>query len=126
MRTVRFIFLFTATTIVLLHSMIAHSHHSEFTVSQHKQQHIEAKNLIDFIQLGFHLDQGDGHLKDMTFSDSPQLDEADLLPLVGLIAVHFYLVEFPSTREFVVERSGAFSEILLTKSNTLRGPPSQS
>lgn len=112
--------------IILLHSMIAHGHHAEISANQHVQQHQNADNFIDFILLGFHVDQGDGHLKDMTSGDSLDVNHDDLISCIAIAAVHFNLVQFNSNKEFVIEKNWLLPDSILTSSISLRGPPAQS
>ncbi len=63
MKLIRKISLFLAGSILLLHTVLPHEHHSELSGKEHCEQHETAANLVDFIKLVFHMDQGEGHLE---------------------------------------------------------------
>ena len=126
MRIIRLILLSAATMIVLLHSMIAHSHHAEISENQHIEQHQKADTLFDFILLGFHVDHGDGHLEDMTPGDSLDISQDDFISCFALIATHFHLVEFDVNQEYDIEKDWSLPNSIHSGPDQLRGPPTLS
>lgn len=72
--------LFIATSLVLLHSIIPHSHHSELTEEENLKQHETASSIIDYLSLAFHLDHEDGQLED--FIPGNDVDPVQLEPYI--------------------------------------------
>lgn len=46
-------------SIVLMHNIIAHDHHNDIELDDHIEQHNEASSILDFLLLGFHVDNLD-------------------------------------------------------------------
>lgn len=63
MRIFRSFFLLVIATIVLLHTLVPHEHHdkSESEICVTTQD--ESKGLLDWIALGLHINQSEGHLE---------------------------------------------------------------
>lgn len=64
-----------ATTILMLHSIIPHQHHSEISIVEDEHEHKSADGFLDLLSLALHTDQGDGHLENFTTGDQVELDD---------------------------------------------------
>lgn len=51
-----------AVSIVFIHNTLPHQHHNELGEVSHAEEVSEATSLLEFLQLGFHLDIGSDHL----------------------------------------------------------------
>jgi hypothetical protein len=112
----------------LLHSIIPHHHHDHLSVEDHKFEHETADNILDYLELLFHLDMGEGHLENFQSTDGNHLDiqfQYDLGPL-NLVEIVYCLNAdiksdlsarsfFPSDRIPIPPKKSSLS---------LRGPPS--
>lgn len=63
LKYLRNISLILAGALLLLHTFIPHHHHSELDEMEHYEQHQQADNLYDLLQLAFHVDLGSDHLE---------------------------------------------------------------
>lgn len=63
LKNLRNISLILAGALLLLHTFIPHQHHSELDEIEHYEQHKQADNLYDLLQLAFHIDLGSDHLE---------------------------------------------------------------
>lgn len=117
--------LFIATTIVLLHSIIPHSHHSELSAEQHLQEHENASSILDYLSLAFHLDHEDGQFEDFTpgqYSTPQHLQPFLNSPQVLAIEIQTIAAgsrTWTSLEPVFVDRSAA-------NSSGLRAPPTLS
>jgi hypothetical protein len=62
---------------------LPHEHHDELGDDEHSEEHAQADDLIDYLQLIFHTDLGDGHME--TFEsekgfDFDAISKVDLFP----------------------------------------------
>lgn len=71
-KTTRFILIYLAASITFLHSLLPHQHHGEMVDAEHSEEHVQAEDLLDYLELIFHLDQGEGHLE--SFDQGKGLD----------------------------------------------------
>lgn len=62
-----------AISILMLHAVLPHKHHKELDGVEHSVEHHQAKSLIDFINLAFHLSPSENHLEDFEKSKSAEL-----------------------------------------------------
>ncbi len=62
------------SSVLLLHVFIRHQHHGEMSLSEHKQAHVQARDVLDHIGLAFHQDP----LRNLDHI----LPEEEVLPLV--------------------------------------------
>lgn len=63
MKLINKISIIVAGSILLMHSILPHEHHSELDEEQHVVAHETATSLLDFIKLAFHVDLGEDHLE---------------------------------------------------------------
>lgn len=104
MKYFKTISLVLAGALLLLHSLVAHKHHSELDEATHVVQHEEADDLYDYLQLIFHIDMGGDHLKDyknvnFTFI-SPDFFDSSILEIT------YYLIQSDQFQvEFILDNS---------------------
>lgn len=73
MKFIRKISIILAGSILLMHSILPHEHHSELDVNQHVEEHETATSLLDFIKLAFHVDLGQDHLESYKVDQQEQV-----------------------------------------------------
>ncbi len=106
-----------AGSLLLLHTFIPHEHHAEINQVERIQQHQQADDLFDLLQLVFHNDLGEEHLENFRttcyfFIPSDTFDQELLTPT-------YYLVQ--STPHTLEDVSFSFTEEIHILS--FRGPP---
>lgn len=121
MKYLKNIFLLLAGCLLLLHSFIPHQHHSELSEEEHIEQHEEADDLFEFLQLVFHIDFGEDHLEKFKTS-SFHFDLADLPDTQQILYTPYLILE----REFLPFQNTSFSSIEEKYIQKFRGPPSLS
>lgn len=84
---------FISVSVLLLHNLTPHMHHSELSDEEHSLQHEEASSWFDWLMLGFHDDLGGGHLECFSHLEKIQLSpKVDcVIPLNFLLSDPFYL-----------------------------------
>ena len=111
--------LIIAGSLLLLHSLIPHEHHSELDEIAHIEQHQEADDLFDFLKLVFHLDFGGEHLENFKtanyFYITPDLFDAEIFAPT-------YQLTAPQLPSGEIQTYTAVHEI---QQLTFRGPPMQ-
>ena len=119
----RIILILMAGSILLLHTLMPHQHHSELEAKENFELHESARNWLDLIKLAFHLDQGDDHLENYKISDNLriifdtfQISEIIFIPYPQVL--HSEIDAFP----FVVNKP--LSRYFACKIR-FRGPPCQ-
>lgn len=91
--------------------------------------HESAESLLDYIQLIFHTDMGDGHLEHFKSGQSLNFDWTATLaipPILGVFVDHVYLVSGEQSfiaSEFYL-KDDPFPDSLNFSLFSLRGPPS--
>lgn len=71
-----------AVAILMLHMVLPHEHHSKMEGSVHQLEHKEARSLLDFFRLAFHLEEGDGNLEKIQLNGKLQLSFNSLAQLI--------------------------------------------
>lgn len=127
MRRIQFFFLSFATSIVLLHSIIPHKHHSEITLSEDLQQHQSVDKLIDYVALAFHLDPGQGHLEEFltTSTDLASDNHFTLSFPIGWEPLNGIFNQINQPTQYAEQPMAAPREVY-GEAIGLRGPPTQS
>ena len=59
---------------LILHSLVPHHHHDELSDEEHEIEHDSAETLLDYLELLFHVDAGDGHLEHFQSGEGFNLD----------------------------------------------------
>jgi len=114
----------------LLHSVIPHHHHDHLSVEDHNIEHESADNILDYLELLFHLDMGEGHLENFQSTDGNHLDiqlQYDLGPLSPVEIV--YCLKADAEADFSTRPFYSSDRIPIPpniSSLSLRGPPSVS
>ncbi len=109
-----------AAVIMLLHAVLPHQHHNELSATEHSKEHQSPENLLDWLELVFHYDQGEQHLEDYATSEA-NYD--------SLVQIHFESEEAPSALFFAltapvypIEPNG-ITHTSFSPENPFRGPP---
>ncbi len=122
MRLVRWISVYMATAIVLLHSFIPHTHHSEVSITEDIRQHKDASSLLDYLALGFHMEHGDGQLCEFVSFDEVEVPAFQPLLLPEGLKAVFEPEFIPDTPQPVVRNAVRIVQSCLPTTG-LRGPP---
>ena len=123
MKLIRNIAVLLAGAILMLHNFLPHQHHSELSEEEHITQHETAENLYDFLQLIFHMDQGEAHLERYQTTDHTQLSfhfpqlEKTVVYLESTTSGHTPSFDRPASE-------GLFTRYLASQLR-FRGPPHQ-
>jgi len=109
--------IFTAFTIVMLHSAVPHMHHSPDQISTCQNSDEQQSSLLDFLESIFHLDFGEKHLED--FRDGSNIDAQFIACEAKLELPHILVIE-PKKRH-----TPAIIQLQTTAygSHSLRAPP---
>jgi hypothetical protein len=126
MRLIRTFSLFVATTVVLLHSMVAHSHHGEYSEIEHIAQHQNASNILDFIALGFHGEHLDAQMEGFTMASQLNVEHGDFIQLVAILSSLFTIEYRSENSELNTHQEVAIQGNFFPRAIGLRGPPSLS
>lgn len=111
-----------------MHSVLPHVHHEELSIAEHEEAHLSADSLLDYIELIFHTDIGDGHLEH--FASGQGLD-FELSPVVTSMPVFAIEVDdlllFSSEHLFIAGafylKDDPFPKPQPLSAFSLRGPP---
>ncbi|MBT8232020.1 MAG: hypothetical protein HKN51_16750 [Saprospiraceae bacterium] len=68
----KYISIYLAGAIVILHSLLPHVHESDHDHYSHELEHTAPESFLDFLEEMFHMDMGEGHLEN--FEQGSQLD----------------------------------------------------
>jgi hypothetical protein len=112
-----------------LHSLLPHQHFDELDSEEHKEEHAQADGLIDYLQLIFHTDLGDGHMESFEDGKGFDFDVDFTINLIPVLVAHSYypLLQNPSNHQSIV--SYYDHDIPILKKDVIahldfRGPPS--
>jgi hypothetical protein len=112
--------MFLALSLLLLHSVIPHEHHSDMDDVLHYESHTCATSLFDLIQLSFHNNPGDHHLEEFQVTDQIVLD---YFPGIGIVQYEI-LLRCETNNAYPVCSDRYYSRFYIA-SLPFRGPPSQ-
>ncbi len=68
-----------AGSLLVLHSILPHSHHDEMTGVERFVAHKEAENVFDYLEEAFHFSPGQNHLEEYQLADYFTIN--DILPV---------------------------------------------
>ena len=109
--------------------MLPHQHHDELETDEQTEEHAQADGLIDYLQLIFHTDLGDGHMErfengrgfdfdvEFTVNLFPELVAHSYYPLFQKPAIHQSKVSF-FTHDIPILKKDVIAHL------NFRGPPS--
>lgn len=72
-----------AVGIVFIHNTLPHQHHKALDDVSHTEEVSEANNLLEMLQLGFHLDIGSDHLANFEKSEKVSFSPPFFIDLVA-------------------------------------------
>ncbi len=125
MRIFRSIFLLVIATIVLLHTLVPHEHHdkneSEICVTPQD----ESKGLLDWIALGLHINQSEGHLEHFLKDQKTTLsfDVVAMPHSIKIISFAIQLKEIAQVNSKQILRNNHPLTRQCLQSHGLRAPP---
>ncbi len=121
MKFTRKISIILAGSILLMHSILPHEHHSELDENQHIEAHETANSLIDYIKLAFHIDLGQDHLESYKVTQQEVL-AFDLISYPTLdFSFHITSTEIQSQK--FIPLTDNFQSTYFSQHLRLRGPP---
>lgn len=107
--------------------MVPHHHHGEMSDTDHLTEHESADDLMDYLELIFHVDMGEGHLEHFQGGESldyDQLQSIDIKPIIGIVSTVTTLSENTDYQKTELQpyfgRAHIPPDLL---SSSLRGPP---
>lgn len=105
-----------------------HQHHDELTIEENVAEHKSAEGFLDWLQLIFHEDLGEGHLENFMHSDISDLTiSAPLFTGISFVFFDFQALSKDADQEPVSSISTDIQEYrrsqLSGASYALRGPP---
>lgn len=121
MKLLRKISIAIAGTILLMHSVLPHEHHTELNDNQNIQAHERATSLLDFIKLAFHIDLGQDHLEKYKAASQEQVtfdSYVSEIPDFSLETVYFE----NESQKFLAYKNNLYSKYY-SRHHSLRGPP---
>jgi hypothetical protein len=117
-RTIAFL---TATTILLLHALVPHDHHTSREVSF--IENTRPADLFEQIALGFHLSQTDGHLEDFSVeNESIDVSQQQLLAVLSVTVFGIRAADLEPTQLISTEQNTSFKSLNVAGFSH-RGPP---
>ena len=118
---IRTIALLTATTVLLLHALVPHDHHTSNEVSFIEKS--QPADLFEQIALGFHLSQTDGHLEDFSVENaSVDVDQQQLLAVLSVTVFGIRAADLQATQLISTEQNTSFKSLNVSGFSH-RGPP---
>jgi hypothetical protein len=109
--------IFTAFTIVMLHSTVPHMHHSPDQISACQNSDEQQSSLLDFLESIFHIDFGEKHLED--FRDGSNIDALFIACEAKLELPHILVIEPKKT----FAQTSTPAQASTYGSHSLRAPP---
>jgi len=117
-RTIAFL---TATSILLLHAVVPHDHHSSKETSFF--ENTQPADLFEQIALGFHLSQADGQLEDFSVENSSiDLDQHQLLAVLSVTVFGICSSDLQAPPLISTEQNTSFKSLNVAGFSH-RGPP---
>jgi hypothetical protein len=118
---IRTIALLTATTVLLLHALIPHDHHTSKEISFLEKS--QPSDLFEQIALGFHLSQTDGHLEDFSVENaSIDVDQQQLLAVLSVTVFGIRAADLQPAQLISTEQNTSFKSLNVSGFSH-RGPP---
>ena len=113
---------------MLLHSILPHAHHDEMSHPEHSTSHQEADNLIDYLELIFHTDVGEGHLEHFETGQGLDFNIVSNITTVAILdIVTEHLFSVSGELRFIASefylKDDHLPDCNLHDSFSLRGPP---
>lgn len=111
-----------------MHSVLPHVHHEELSIAEHEEAHLSADSLLDYIELIFHTDIGDGHLEHFASGQGLDFELSPValdIPFSAVPVQHVLLVSgehlFISGTFYL--KDDPFPDLPFLGAFSLRGPP---
>lgn len=111
-----------------MHNVLPHSHYSDLSEEEYNEVHTAAENILDYLDLLFHNDMGEGHLE--YFESSQDLDcelsaRSAVIPPIGLVTntIDLRLIELLISSHTHCFPEKPFPDLRYFSDLSLRGPP---
>ena len=118
---IRTIALLTATTILLLHALVPHDHHTSKEISFLEKS--QPADLFEQIALGFHLSQTDGQLEDFSVENaSIDVEQQQLLAVLSVTVFGIRAADLQLAQLISTEQNTSFKSLNVSGFSH-RGPP---
>ncbi len=115
---IRYISLVLSVSFLLLHTLLPHTHHDQFTNNEeHVTAHSSAQNFLDYLKLAFHTNLGVNHLEE--YQKAFDVDLSPLQSIELLQTIVFVQMNDKSLTPFTT----VISEKHPLQAHRLRGPP---
>jgi hypothetical protein len=108
---------------VLIHNTLPHQHHSEMEDMEHSIEHQAASNVLEYLQLAFHLDMGGDHLENFEKTTEVTLSAPMIAHLTYLIPDLALLPEQSSTNAYYLVSDWHSPTEYFWNETSFRGPP---
>lgn len=117
-RTIAFL---SATTILLLHALVPHDHHTSKEISFIEKS--QPADLFEQIALAFHLSQTDGQLEDFSVENSSvDIDQQQLIAVLSVTVFGIRAADLQSAQVISTEQNISFKSLNVSGFSH-RGPP---
>ncbi len=123
LKKVSYIFLFSATVLLLAHSLVPHSHHTgdgEKIIQKHCSH--QENNLLGLLASAFHLDLGNDHLENLKPASSQVAWMAAML-ILSIVAFDLKLLVERKPNYYSYPQTSSLSNPFLLSIHSRRGPP---
>ena len=122
-KKISYIFLFSATSLLLAHMLVPHSHHTDGAETNIKNycSHHES-NLLGLLASAFHLDLGNDHLENL----KPASYQAVGISVVLMLSIVEFDLKFFVEKEsnhYSYPETDSLANPFLLSLNSRRGPP---
>ncbi|MDN5217030.1 hypothetical protein QQ020_33475 [Fulvivirgaceae bacterium BMA12] len=122
-KKVSYIFLFSATGLLLTHSLVPHSHHAgDGQTNIQKYCSHQENNLLGLLASAFHLDLGNDHLENLKPASSQVASMAAMLVL-SIVAFDLKLFTERKPNYYCYPQTSSLSNPFLLSLHSRRGPP---
>jgi hypothetical protein len=120
-KLIRTLALLTATTILLLHALVPHDHHTSKEISFIEKS--QPTDLFEQIALGFHLSQTDGQLEDFSVENaSVDVDQQQLMAVLSVTVFGIRAADLQPAQLIFPEQNTSFKSLNVSGFSH-RGPP---
>lgn len=111
-----------------MHSLLPHQHHDELDIIEHSEERAQAEGMVDYLQLLFHTDLGDGHMENFESGRGFDFDTEYTVNLFPDLVTYSY---YPILQKPAIQQSGTCyydHDVPIVKKDVIahldfRGPP---
>lgn len=113
---------------MVMHTLVPHQHHDDLSYEDNLIEHNSATSILDYLELAFHADLGEGHLEHLDSANGPELNQV-LNTKVLVPIMNWHPILAPRLIEPNVEYVRVFTDNhripkdVSIQAPVLRGPP---